>query len=377
MKAKIIAALLIVGPFLPFSTYYPKTGVAKEDSRISDPDLSRHHIYADYQFNNRENVICIGCQPLYLPTSLITEAMKRDTILGSALSKLKMKIIFYSFLKGEDVNFYLKQGYLDVGIAGDMSVLTAAATLNIIVPALMQQGFTSIIAKRPMLISELRGRNIGYTFGSSAHYALLKALSSGGLNEGQVNLIPMETTEMPDALCNREIDAFSAGEPTPAIALTQHPEYVVLHRHLSSGYIYFLKSFLGKYREVVRHIIAAEIRAMRWMQSNRQNILRTSEWVLEDCAALLDRELELSLVQYADLALHDLLGTTSAPIIPRNHLKQNGLIHTEFIFLQAKSQIHASINWDDVRNSFDHQIIFEVLDNQKKYRIDEFKYTTD
>ncbi|MDR4504229.1 MAG: ABC transporter substrate-binding protein [Candidatus Scalindua sp.] len=377
MKAKITGTLLIAGLILLLFRYHLKAEETAGVSITSASNPSPHHNYTDYKIKNRENVIAIGCQPLYLPTSLITEAMKRDRVLGNALSELNMKSIFYSFLKGEDINFFLEMGDLDAGIAGDMSAIIAAATLDIIIPALIQQGFTSIIADRPMMMGELRGRNIGYVFGSNAHYALLKALSSWGLNEDKVALVPMEAAEMPDALADGKIDAFSAGEPTPEIALTKHPECVVLHRHLSSGYVVFLKSFSDKHHEAVRQIVAAEIRAIRWMQSNRQNLLQASEWVLEECAALSGRELELSSVQYAALALHDLIGITSVPVIPRNDLRQNGLLYTEFIFLQAKGKIHASINWDTVENCFDNQIIFEVLDNQKKYRTDKFNYTTE
>lgn len=375
MKAKIIDALLRGGLVILISLSHLKSGMSAKVSIIPAQNISHHLIYTDYTVNKSVNVISVGCQPLYLPTSLITEAMKRDTVFNDALSKLKMRCTFYSFLKGEDINFFLKKGYLDVGIVGDMSAIIAAATLDIIIPALIQQGFTSIIANRPMMIDELRGRNIGYVYGSHAHYALLTALSSGGLSEDKVNLIPLETTEMPEALACGKIDAFSAGEPTPEIALTLHPEGVALHRHLSSGYIVFLKGFSDKHHEVVRQIIAAEIRAIRWMQSNRQNLLQSSGWVLEECAALSGRALGLSPAQYASLALRDLLGITSFPIIPRNDLRQNGLLYTKFIFLQAKGKIQASINWDTVENCFDNQIIFEVLDNQKKYRIDTFNYT--
>jgi NitT/TauT family transport system substrate-binding protein len=255
-----------------------------------------------------------------------------------------------------------------------MPVITAAATLDIIIPTLIQQGFTSVIANHSMLIRELRGKKIGYAFGSNAHYALLKALSSGGLSEAQVNLIPMDVTMMPEALATGEIDAFSSWEPTSTIALTKYPENVVIHRYLSSGYIYFVKSFSDKRPEVVRQIVAAEIRALRWMQSNKQNLLQASKWALQAGENLTNHKLELSVEQNASLGESDILGLTSAPIIPQNDLRQNGPLHMEFEFLKTLAKIPASTNWEKVHSSFDLQIMIDALANSKEYKLNDFNY---
>ncbi|MBC8553566.1 MAG: ABC transporter substrate-binding protein [Candidatus Brocadiales bacterium] len=285
-----------------------------------------------------------------------------------------MTIRFYAFLKGDDVNYFLRKGDIDVGIGGDMPAITAAATMDIVIPALIQQGFTSVIANRSMLIRELRGNKIGYAFGSNAHYALLKALSSDRLSEGQVSLIPMEVNEMPGALHSGKITAFSAWEPTPAITLLKYPENVVIHRYLSSGYIYFTKTYSDKYPDVVRQIIAAEIRALRWMQSSRKNLMRASEWALQASESLTNQKIELSVEQNASLAENDLLGLASEPIIPQNDLRQNGPLHMEFEFLKTLGNIPASTNWENIHNSFDLQIIIDVLTHSKEYKLNKFNY---
>ncbi len=371
---RIISLSLAAGVILLISTTFLKTGKAEKYSEFTTPDLSIHPTYSNYKFNKAEDIINLGVQPIYSPTGLISETMKRDTTLHDALSGLGMKVRFYAFLKGDDVNYFLRRGDIDAGISGDMPVITAAATMDVLAPALIQQGFTSVIANRPMLIRELRGKNIGYAFGSNAHYALLKALASGGLNETQVNLIPIEVTKMQEALATGKIEAFSAWEPTSTITLTKYPESVIIHRYLSSGYIYFKKTFSDKHPEVVRQIIAAEIRALRWMQSNRQNLLQASEWALQAGEDLTNHKLELSAAQNASVAENDILGLTSPPIIPQNDLRQNGPLHMEFEFLKTLGKIPASTNWEKVHNSFDLQTIIDVLANSKKYKLNEFSY---
>jgi hypothetical protein len=46
----------------------------------------------------------------------------------------------------------------------------------------------------------------------------------------------------------------------------------------------------------------------------------------------------------------------------------------EFEFLKTLDKIPASTNWERVHNSFDLQIIIDVLTNSKKYKLNEFNY---
>ena len=375
MKIKrVVYTFLAACLILVAHTALLKTCKAEDQSIVKAQDFSHHPVYSKYKFNNAENVINLGVQPLYSPTGFITEVMKRDAVLRKNLSASGMEARYYAFLKGGDVNCFLRNGDIDVGIGGDMPAITAAATMDTVIPALIQQGFTSVVAKRSMLIRELRGKKIGYAFGSNAHYALLKALSSGRLSEDHVKLIPMDVNEMPEALQSGKVIAFSAWEPTPAITLMKYSENVVIHRYLSSGYIYFTKIFSDKYPEVVRQIVAAEIRALRWMQSSRENLLKASEWALQASERLTMQKVELSVEENASLAEDDILGITSAPIIPQNDLRQNGSLFTEFEFLKALNQIPASANWKKVRGSFDLQIMIDVVTHSKEYKLNEFNY---
>ena len=370
----VINTFLTVCLILIAHTSILETSRAEDRPTVNTPDFSDHPIYSKYKFNNTENIINLGTQPNYSPTGFITEVMKRDAVLRKDLSALGVEVRYYSFLKGGDVNYFLRKGDIDVGIGGDMPAVTAAATMDIIVPALIQQGFTSIVANRFMLIKELRGKKIGYALGSNAHYALLKALSTARLTEEQVRLVPMEVNEMPETLHSREIAAFSAWEPTPATTLIKYPESLVIHRYLSSGYIYFSKTFSDKYPEIVRQIIAAEVRALRWMQRSRKNLLRASEWALQAAENLTNQKLKLTIEQNAALAKNDILGIASAPIIPQSDLRQNGPLHTEFEFLKTLNKIPASASWEKVHKSFDFQIMIDVIKHPKKHKLNEFNY---
>lgn len=370
-KAGLIVAAAALAALLFAVSLYKDTPAP--EIITSTPDLSTHAIYSHYQFGG-DNVIDVGTQPLYFPTGLITEMMKRDRILQQELSKLAKTIRYHSFLKGDDVNFFLKQGKLDVGIGGDMPAVSIAADYDVLIPILIQYGFTSIVASRPMQVSDLRGKRIAYAFGSNAHYTLLSALNSEGLTESDVVLVPMDISEMSEALISGEIDAFAGWEPTSTITLKKKDGCAAIRKKISTGYMYFDRSFAQENHQAVCHILAAEIRAIHWMQDNDKNLL---------IAARLNRQTEkqikehgngLSDEEFIELAKTDILGMTAEPIISEELTKINGPLHKEFGFLQKTWNKWQSSDWESIKDKFDDQTILEVLKASNYYRTDESDY---
>ncbi len=345
------------------------------DFSVKEVSLLNHPIYSRYKFENQENVIAIGTQPAYLPTGLITEAMKRDILLKKALSELGIRLTFYSFLKGSDINFFLKRGQIDAVVAGGISAIIAAVTFDVTVTNILQQGFTSIVAGEYMLMSQLRGKRIAYAFGSNAHYALLQGLSSVGLNEEDVHLIPMDINRMSDALAERKIDVFSAWEPIPTIALKRYEKAVIIRRNLNSGYLYFSNNFLAKHRQAIFQIVASSIRAVRWMRASEENLLKASAWSEEAAKRLLGKESGLSLKEIAELAKKDFIGMRQPSCIPQRDLEQRGLLYREFDFLKDLGEISATAKWSKIQRSFNRAVIKEIPFNPRKFRLNEYNYT--
>lgn len=337
------------------------------------PDLSNHPIYSRYDFGRDERVVDIGMQPLWIPTNMITEVMQRDALLKKALSEQGLEVRFHAFLKGADVNFFISSGDLEMGIGGDMPALTAAAKDNVVVAALIQQGFCAIVARGHMLIDELRGKRIGYAFGSNAHYALLNTLSHAGLRETDVHLVSLDVNEMPAALDDGRIDAFSAWEPTPFLAASQYRDQVVIHRSLSSGYLYFSRSFANRHPGAAREIVAAELRAVNWMKRER-NLLQAGRWARLAARSMSNRPPALLAEDYVVLAKNDLLGTASIPTIPDADLATGGPLAREFEFLRGVGMIAETAEWDRVRICFDRALAAEVLSQPQRYELRTYEY---
>lgn len=354
-----------------------RTGKIETVSGISSPDMSDHPIYSKYEFGEAANIIDIGIQPLEIPPGVISEAMRRDTVLEDALSELGLEARFHPFLKGADINFFLRRGDMEAVFAGDMPTVTAAATLDVVVVTLTKMGFNSIVAREHMLLKNLRGKRIAYAFGSNAHYSLLEALANAGLTENDVRLVPLDMIEMSDALARKEIDAFSAWEPTPAAALARSDDFVTINRTLSTSYMYFARSFAEKHPEAARQIMASQLRSMTWMQRQRQNLLQACRWALQAGEGLSGEKPTLSAEQYAALAQRDILDFMSVPMIPGNSLAPGRSLHREFEFLKDLGRIPPSSDWDSARGSFDSKIINEIMANSRKYALDKYHYDID
>ncbi len=366
---KIIIAGLVI--FVVILFYVDSN---RKMSHVSTPNLLEHPIYSTYEFDHTDPTIRIGTQPLYVPSSLIMEALKRDAILKEELSKRGLKILFYDFLKGNDINFFLTRGDLDAGVGGGLPALAAAANIDIVIPAMIQRGFVSIVANRQMLIEDLKGKRIGYAFGSNAHYALIKTLASAGLGETDVHLIPMEVTQMPERLSNGEITGFCAWEPTPTMAIRNYTKAKIIHQRFSLGFFYLLRTVYQKHPDAVSLILAAQIRAISWMQKEKHNLLLACEWGLAAGEQAFGTKINLSINDIAAIATKDILGQIQNPGIAEDDIKINGPLHKEFMFLIDIGKIPASISWPQTRNKFIPKILDMVWVNKNYYRLDEFIY---
>jgi len=290
-----------------------------------EPDPSPNRAYATYQYGEPDTVY-VGTQPLYAPTGLITEALRRDPVLKEELQKLGVKITFYPFMKGHDVNMQLISGRLQAGVGGDMPALTAAATTNIVIPVLVQSGTTWLVTRTSVLLKDFKGKRIAYAKGSNAHFMLLNLLSSQELSEGDVELVPMDVEHMIEALESRAISAFAAWEPTPTIAREKY-HFVTRFGGPSSGYLYFRKEFADTQPAALRQIVAAVVRACFWLcDGSDADRIKASGWALEASEALTGAKLDLSPEALVSIGGRDILrsGWTRSFAIRTDSLAEKG-----------------------------------------------------
>jgi hypothetical protein len=342
------------------------------DHQSAEPPTLRAS-YTKYQFDHSGRTVQFGIQPFWMPAGNIAEVMSRDLILTQELGELGLSIRFHAFLKGDDITFFVKQGDLQGGMVGDMPALLAAAALDIVIPAATHQGFDHIVASRELLITDLKGKRIGYPYGSVSHRTLLEALASDGVTEDQVSLMPQEVTDLPGALAGGLIDAFAAWEPATMAALSKVPTASAIHRSRHLGLIYFTRAFATAHTEAMRRLLAGEIRAVRWLTADRNNLARSCRWVAERSREPGTENLVMS-PDKCSAIIAELGQMQFVLVIPERDFRAGGHLEREFEFLKSLGKISSTVVWADVRRKLDRSVMTEILANPLKYRLDEFRY---
>lgn len=340
----------------------------------NEPDLASHPLYATYQFDREGKAVDFGTQPLAVPVGVISAVMQHDQILKKALAERGWEFRIHDFLKGPDINFFLQRGDLDLAVAGDWPTITFAASQDITVVGLAKQGFSAIVSKKFSRLEELKGKRISVALNTTAHYGLLVALKNVGLKEADVTLVPVENNEVGEALTQGRVDAFAAWEPVLSNTLRTHPEFKVMQRFLNNSYLYFSRDFLKNNPDVAELLIAAYIRALRWMRQDDASLIRAVEWNLASSEKLLGKPSGLSVQDVAKTTTEDILKIAHSPVVPRQDLSNNGSIHRAFTFLQGQGKIPANVPWEKIAASFDRTLIDKVLADPKKYQLLQFNY---
>jgi NitT/TauT family transport system substrate-binding protein len=372
LKVALSAVCVLLGGLLLLSCdSTPKTDQPAPNKKQA-ADLTTHPVYAAYQFGADDKTIDFGTQPLAVPTGTLAEVIQRDKVLGSLLAEAGYTLKFHSFYKGSDINFFMKRGDLDLAVGGDMPALIAAAQDFGVATALVKQNYSAIITDKITKLEELKGKRVGYAPGSTAHYALMAALKTVDLSDKDLSLVRLNVNEMTGSLAQGKIDAFAAWEPTPTIALKTSPNFRVLHRGLSSSYLYCTQRFFQQKPEIVKLLLASLIRSMRWMTLSTDNLLLASDWSLKAAQRFSGNQNGLTREEYARLIEDGIVKIASSPIIPMSVLREEGQLHNESLFLQQAGKIAPDVAWQPILKNFDRRLMTEVLNNPVQFRLKEY-----
>lgn len=359
----VILTLLIVVVFLSSCTN-------EQETRPTSTSLEDTQPYATYSFSNSKHVIDFGDQPYWVPAAIITEFMIRDPILKEELDKLGFIIRNHHFLKGADLNYFLARGDLEVGVAGDMPSLTIASFEDVSLLSIFK-GPVSIVSKNIREIEHLKGKKIGYAYGSNAHFFLLDTLYKNKIDIEDVKLVEMDIVKMAGALRRGEIDAYSTWEFSPSTTMKIIQDKLTTRKGLSFGFLYMRDSFLKKNPEVANIILASQIRAIKWLKADANNIKLLSYWLYNELNEWGQKETPLSLNR---ILRHVNEATTyiqfgGYPRISHELLTDNGLLSQQLEFLVEHEYLPAGVQFAEVKRKIKHNLLEQILQDPRHYRI--------
>ena len=257
-----------------------------------------------------------------------------------------------------------------------MPALSLASTFDVVIPVIIQKGNVSIVSDKIRLANDLIGKRIAYPAGSISHYFILELIHSSGITEEEVRLIPMEVSLMATELNNREIDLFSAWEPSITSAIKQYPGFFITYQKISTGYLYFPDTFVQENPELTKYILAAVVRSIKWLKSDEDNLTLACDWNIESMEKISGERLMLNAKEIRKLAMKDILLYHSIySIVPNEYdTRKDGSLYLEYEFIRAFHKKNKYRTWEQVAKSFNPDLIHDVLKNPKEFQLNDYNY---
>jgi NitT/TauT family transport system substrate-binding protein len=173
---------------------------------------------------------------------------------------------------------------LDTGYVGEAPVITAQANKVVTVKMVAQankEGSALVVSKYSLIkaLGDLKGKVVAIPGHATIQDVLLRmALRQSGIKSTELTIMVLKPPEMLSALRSREIDAFIAWEPYPSKAVTEGTGKIIL----DSGSIWkdhpccalIVDQNLIPNREVVKALIRAHLKAMRFIRDNGEEAKR-------------------------------------------------------------------------------------------------------
>jgi ABC-type taurine transport system substrate-binding protein len=226
-------------------------------SLLAAKTLHAEEYFDKYDLAPNKGYVDMGVQPMAYPLAFISSAMQRDRMLRANLKGLGLELRSFNFRKGNDMVNLMGSGKLEFAFLGDMPTVNTLVRTPTAIAGLGKRNFSSVVSRDFSQIESLKGKRIGYSAGSSSHLVLLRGLKAAHMQESDVTLVAMEPSQMPDALENGSIDAFSAWEPTPSISIARNSKNRAIYRGMSTDWVVVSKEFAEQQPQAALFLVAS------------------------------------------------------------------------------------------------------------------------
>jgi len=169
---------------------------------------------------------------------------------------------------------------MDLVILGNYSGAAARLGSDATMAVIAREG-AGVVKGQP---ASLRGKRVAASFGTINHLYILALLDKHGLTPADVTLVNTPPPDMTVALLAKGIDAFSAWDPWPIVALKDVPGAFELVRGGEViGFLGFnvaLRQWVAQNRETVERFLVAVSEADKWMRGNPKDAAQVAtRWI--------------------------------------------------------------------------------------------------
>lgn len=219
MKRKLLSTLLIAGVVLSSLVGCGSSDAASTGDAASTADVSANETstVATGKEGVTADTVNIAIQPsgAFIPLIIARE----EGWLEDALSEYGVEVVWNDFESGPPINESMAADLSDIGTLGDVPTVSAIAAGQdnqvILIAAEGERAYAILTAADSDVesISDLKGKTIATTLGSTGHNLFEKALSSEGLSFDDVSLVNISAGDAGTVLSTGEADAVAIWEP--------------------------------------------------------------------------------------------------------------------------------------------------------------------
>jgi sulfonate transport system substrate-binding protein len=218
----------------------------------------------------------------YQKTGVLVIARRQET-LEKHFAPQNIGVKWVEFTSGPPMLEAMNVGSIHYGAVGDLPPIFAQAAGAAIVYAAGQpitngQGILVPAQSLIRTLTDLKGKRIGFTKGSSAHNVVLLALNKAGLNYSDITPVYLTPPDAGPAFAQGSIDAWAVWDPYFAIAeLKQNGRVLVNASDVGRTNSFFIanREFAQRNRALLQQINDVIAATAKWAEVHRDEVAQS------------------------------------------------------------------------------------------------------
>jgi sulfonate transport system substrate-binding protein len=206
---------------------------------------------------------------------------RQQSVLERKLAPRGIEVKWSEFSSGPPMLEAMNAGSIDLGQVGDAPPVFAQAAGAAIVyvagqPITNGQGILVKQNSAIRAISDLKGKRIGFTQGSSAHNIMLIALEKAGLTYPDIIPVYLGPPDAAAAFARDSIDAWVIWDPYFAIGQTHDGRILVRAGDIAKTNSFYManRDFAARAPLMLREIVDVLAETAKWAEANRDKVAK-------------------------------------------------------------------------------------------------------
>jgi len=194
-----------------------------------------------------------------------------------------IEVKWVEFSSGPPMLEAMNVGSVDYGAVGDSPPIFAQAAGAAIVYAAGQpitNGQGILVPQNSPIknVTDLKGKRVGFTKGSSAHNIVVQTLEKAGLTYADITPVYLTPPDAGPAFANGSIEAWAIWDPYFAIGESKQNGRILVNAHevtKSNSFYIANRNFANNHGSVLRQIIDVTTATAKWAEAHRDEVAKS------------------------------------------------------------------------------------------------------